>query len=319
MSLQENLDYNLKNMFTIIKRLFKSAFLNFRRNFGLSMVAVFAIAITIFFMTFIFIADNLGNIIIEDIKDKITISLYFKADTTEEIIFETKDDLINLTDTRSIDYISKEVALQNFIDRHRDDPLLMAALAEVENPFLASLVIGANTEKSFDNIIRYLEDSPSSLFFEKIDHTQRKEVISDIFNIILIVQTIGIALTVTMAITSLLVVFNIIKLTIYGLKREISIMRLIGVSRRFIVSSFFFQSLITGLLGMFFGLIISLIIALSFDHRTSLGLEILPFFTINFIDLIKFNFGNLVIFQIITALFLSTFSTLIAVKKHLKN
>ena len=228
-------------MIITLKRSLKSAWINFTRNLGLSLVAVFTIAITLLFLTFALIAKDFGEDVSTDVKDKISVSVYFKDGVDEETVLMVREDLLELDYVKSIDYTSKQKALENFISRHSDNAVLMAALAEVGNPFQSSLSIISDSHEGYEMVVAALDQSPSNLFFEKVDYDQRKTIIEGVFNIAETIGKVGLVLAVVMAVTSVLIVFNVIRMAICSMREEVSVMRLIGVSRNYLVSSFVFK------------------------------------------------------------------------------
>ncbi len=283
------------------------------RNMGLSLVAVFAIAVTLLFLTFAIVARDFTEAVTSDVKEKVTMSVYFKEGVDEETILGVKEEIQTLPDIREIEYISKQRALESFIERHKDNPVLMAALAEVGNPFLSSLSINAESAGGYEMAVAFLEDSPSRVFFEKIDYDARKSIIEDIFNFTSTVQKTGMVIAIIMGLIAVLVVFNIVRLAIYGMKEEISIMRLVGVSRKFIASSFIFQGAITGIVGVLASLIVIVVSVLMFGERIAElipGLDIAAYLATNYLYLFAVQFG--------TALVLGISSSLVAIAKYLR-
>ncbi len=283
------------------------------RNIGLSLVAVFAIAVALLFLTSTLVVKDFTETVSFEIKDQVSMSIYFKDGVDEETVLVIQEEIMELSDVRDVQYISKQSALEGFINRHKDNAVLMAALAEVGNPFLPSLSIVSETSEGYETVIAFLEESPSRVFFEKIDYDQRKTIIDSIFNVTETVQKTGFILAIIMGFVSVLVVFNIVRLAIYGMKEEISIMRLVGVSRRYIASSFVFQGIITGIAGALVSLLIILAVTLIFGEKivgTIPGLNLQTYFIA--------NAGSLLLIQFGTAIVLGVTSSLVAIAKYLK-
>lgn len=299
-------------MFIALKRSLKLAWMNFSRNIGFSVVAVAAIAVTIIFITFVFIVKDFSESVVVDIKDKIAISVYFKESVDEETILNVKQEILEIEEAVLVEYISKQEALEDFIERHKDNLILMASLAEVGNPFLASLNIRADNAEDYDLIVGYLNESSSRVFFEKIDYDQRRPIIQEVSRITSLAERIGVVGALVMAFIAFITVFNIVKLAIYRMKEEISIMRLVGVSRTFIRSSFLFQGIIIGV----FGVLLSwFIIGLTL---ITIGEKINYIFNINLVSYLQTNIELLVIVQFTAAFILGIFSSLTAIRKYLK-
>lgn len=306
-----NLDYN--TMLTILKRTLKLAWINLKRNSGLSLIAILAITTTLIFTTFAFVVQDFAQSVSAEVKQKVSVSIYFKEGVDEDTILDVKSELEDLPDVADVQYISKENALESFIERYKDDAVLMAALAEVGNPFLASISVSANSIEGYDAIMYFLEDSPSQVFFEKVDYGQRKSMIEDLFYIIETLQKVGIFLGVITGLAAILVIFNIIRSSIRGMKDEISIMRLVGVSRRFLSASFAFQGLIIAVLSIILSFLITVALVFLFgaDIKNVLfGLDIASCLKQNAIILLQIH--------VLVAFVLGVISSIIAVSKYLK-
>ena len=281
---------------------------------GLSLVAVFVIAVTLLFLTFALIAKDFAELISSNVRDQISVSIYFRDGVDEATVFEIQEEIKGLSEIREVNYISKQAALESFITRHKDNAVLMAALAEVGNPFLSSLSVISESIEGYEAVVAFLEESPSRVFLEKIDYDdQRKVIIEEIFRITSIAQRALLTIAAIMAFIAILVVFNIVRLAIYGMREEISIMRLVGVSRRYIASSFLFQGVITGITGALATVLVLIVTTLIFGERIAEfvpGLELKTF--------LVSNAGLLLLVQFGSAIVLAVVSSLIAVAKYLK-
>lgn len=287
--------------------------MNFTRNLGLSLVAVFIITVTLTFLTFALVAKDFGQKVSTDVKDKISVSVYFKDGVDEDTILAIKEDLVEIEHVKEINYISKQKSLEEFISRHSDNSVLMAALAEVGNPFQPSINIISDSPEGYEIIVATLEESPSNVFFEKVDYDERKVVIEDVFHISSTVEKVGLIFAIIMGLVSILTIFNVVRMAIYAMKEEISIMRLVGVSRRYIVSSFVSQGVIIGLAGFLANIILFASIATIFSSKIAsclAGFSLSGYLLSNIWPLLAIQFG--------VAIILGSVSSLAAIAKYLK-
>ena len=301
-------------MFTSFKRILNLGWINVSRNMGLSLAAVFIISITLIFVTLIFIVKDFGEILINDIEDKINVSVYFKEGVDEETILEVQREILEIEETKSVDYLSRGKAFDIFIERHKENPVIMASLAEVGNPFLASLNIKSKTSEGYQQIVTYLNESPSYIFFEKIDYTQRKDVIESIFNVTSLTRRIGIFSVIIFSLIAFLIVFNVVRLTIYGMKEEIKTMRLVGVSCSFIRSLFVFQGVIIGAIAFLVAFMTTFGFGIFFGDRL---MNLIP--NLDVFAYLKNNFLFILSVQLVVGIGLGALSSMIATTKHLKN
>jgi len=297
-----------------IKRIIKSAWTNFFRNTSLSFVAVFVVFLTIILTTSIFIIRDFGYTVVSDIQDKLSISLYFKEGVDEVTVLEVQEEISVLPDVISTQYISTDQALEEFIERHRDNPVIMAGVAEIGDQFLRpTITIKSDSIEGYDRIVAFLETSSSRIFFDKIDYERRRLVIENIFAIISTTTTIGIFLAVTLGLIAVLIVISIIRLSVYGMKEEIEVLKLVGVSKRFINSSFIAQGIIIGLMASILSFIFVFGLGIFFNDNLNI---LIPGF--NFMDYLKNNFLFLLILQFGVGITLAIFSSILATRRYLK-
>lgn len=301
-------------MFTLLKRIIRSGWLNLKRQSGLTFATFSIMVMTISLVTFLFLFQGMTQFLISDLKEKIDISVYFKKDSTEEDILEVKEDISQASEVKSVEYISREEALEKFTQRHKDNPILMEALAEVgENPLLASLNIKAGQASQYGAVSNFLETGPFKNLIEKIDYRQNKEIIDKVFAISSNINFTGIFFSLILGFIALLVAFNTIRLAIYSSREEISIMRLVGASNWFIRGPFIFQGIIIGITATFFTLLIFTITILFLSPKIEV---LLPGF--NLLSYFGAHFWILLLIQLTTGIGLGVISSWIAIRKYLE-
>ena len=302
-------------MLSVIKRIFRASWLNFRRNLGLSLATIFILLITISLITYLFLFRQISQTLIAELEAKVDISVYFKEDSPEEGILKAEDEISKMPEVKEIEYISREMAKEKFIQKHKDNPLLMASLEEIgENPFLASLNIKAQKPEQYEILANFLENSDfKNLIEEPIDYYQRKPIIDKLSSITSVINKAGIGVSFILILLSFLVAFNTIRLAIFNQREEISIMRLVGASNWFIRAPFLIQGIISGYFATLITILTFFLVCWGFGPK----LEIfLPNFNLQ--DFFFQNFWTLFLIQILSAMALNIFSSLIAMRRYLE-
>jgi len=301
-------------MLTLAKRILKSGWLNFRRQTNLSFAACLILVITVSLITFLFLSHKILNFALTEIKARADISVYFREDCPEKEISELKEKLTEFVEVEEVEYVSREEALESFIERHKEEKTLMDSLAELGfNPFLASLNIRASEANSYEKLANFLEGDDFSSFIEKVDFYKRKPVIERVFRITSFVDAAGIIISLVLVFLSVLLTFNTIRLTIANQKEEISIMRLVGASSWFVRGPFLIQGLICGILSFIISFII---VGLSFYFLSN---EIDAFFPgVEIFSFFKNNLQNIVLIQFACGLGLGIIPGLVAIRKYLE-
>ncbi|GAI94774.1 unnamed protein product, partial [marine sediment metagenome] len=121
------------------------------------------------------LADNA----MEAIKDKVDISVYFKSNVAEDDVLNIKRILENFDEVKSVEYVSRDKALEIFKERHAGDEVITQTLAELDtNPLLASLNVKAKELSQYEEIASYLNSASLQGLVEKMTYAQNELVIS---------------------------------------------------------------------------------------------------------------------------------------------
>lgn len=301
-------------MFTALKRIFKWGFKNFWRNGWLSTATVSIMVLTLLVITVLLMVNVVANAILENLEKKIDISVYFKLDASEEEVLKVKSQLEGLQEVESVAYTSQEEALINFKERHKDNPILIQSLEELDtNPLEASLNIKAQETSQYASINQFLESVYYQDIIDKVNYMQNKEVIGKLNKIVVDVKTGGLALSFLLALIVFLVTFNAIRLAIYSSREEINVMRLVGASNWFIRGPFIIEGILYGIIATVITLVILYPVFYFISPKISSFLPVGDIFTYFQINLVAFLLLLLGI-----GVVLGGFSSLIAVRKYLK-
>ncbi len=300
-------------MFTSLKRIIKFGFFSFYRNTAVTTATVFVMIMVIFLISLLFLFNETTDALITSIQKKVDISVYFNKTAENKDVLAIKDRLENMEEVAEVQHVSEEKALENFIQRHSEDKVLMQSLEEVgKNPFLASLDIKAKEVSQYAPIAQFLESGEHSEIVERVDYHQRKPVIEKLFAITAEANKIGFVLGAVLAILAVLVAFNAIRIAIYNSSEEISVMRLVGASNWFVRGPFLVQGFLAGVVAAVISFILMFGVLYSLNPKIELVAEI------NMYSLFINNLGMIFLIQLATGVGLSVVSGAIAVRKYLK-
>jgi cell division transport system permease protein len=231
-----------------LKRVFKNGVVNFWRNIWVSLAATLVMVLALFMVGSLIFSNLILTSALARIEDQVDISVYFSSGVTEEEILNAKSALEQLTQVKSIAYVSRDQALEKFKARHTANALITQSLEELgENPLQASLNITAKNSDQYEIIARFLDSGAYSSIIDKINYFQNQVVIERLANVLAAARTVGSGATIVLAMIAMLVVFNTIRLAIYTSRDEISVMRLVGASRRYVRGPFLVEGALYGL------------------------------------------------------------------------
>lgn len=301
-------------MINSLKRVFRSGLLNFSRDGGMMVADIFIMAMTISVITSLFLFQNVSQFLISDIQEKIDVAVYFKTETLEDDILRAKEEIAGIPEVKEVNYVSRAGAFDVFIEKHKENPVLMESLAEVgANPFLASLNIQVFEASQFQAVANFLESADFQQAVAKVDYAQRKPVIERMFSFTSTLNKIGIGFSIVLAIVAILIAFNSVRLAIYNCQEEIKIQRLVGASNWFIRGPFLVQGALVGLLAALICFVIFGLVCWAFGSK----FEIL-FSGLNLFSFYIHNIFLIFLMQIFVGVGLGTVSSLIAIRRYLE-
>ncbi|MCK4781884.1 ABC transporter permease [Candidatus Parcubacteria bacterium] len=298
---------------TTIKRIIKSGWKSFWRNNGLAVATIFIIVMIISLINGLFIFQAATDFLVSNLQEKADVSIYFNENISEAEILEVKKEINAVEGVNSIEYISREMASEKFVEKYKESQILMEALEIVEDdPFLASLNVKMAEASDYAVLNGFLEEKFSEKIY-KINYFENKEVIESIFSISSDVKRFTFVFSLFLAVLGILVAFNTIRLTIYTLKEEIEIQRLVGASNWFIRGPFVVQGIIAGI----FATMISLLIFIVSFYFLNPQLKNL-FLGFDFFGYFVNNFLFILLIGLVCGISIGVISSLIAMRKYLK-
>lgn len=304
---------------TNIKRVIKTGFINFWRNGTVSFASVLVMIVSLSVITGLILAGAVSDSMISMLKEKVDINIYIKTDAEEEDILALQDKLKVLPEVKSVEYTSKEDALKSFKERHSDNSLILSSLDELkENPLGAILSVKAKEPSQYEGIANFLESGEVSVteegfdIIDKVNFFQNKMVIDRLSKIIESTQKIGFSATIILAILSVFVTLNTIRLAIYTSREEISVMRLVGASNWYIRGPFIVSGIMSGVLAAIFTLIIFYPLTVWIGDKTESFLA-----GINLFAYYKQNFLQIAVIVVGSGVILGGTSSFISVRRYL--
>ncbi len=301
-------------MITFIKRITKSGWFNFKRQAYLSFASCSVLIVTISLISFLFLSSVILGFLVGEVRNNADISVYFVFDFSEDEVLDLKAELEAMDEVEKIEIIPKEQALEDFIQRHKEEDELMDSLIELGfNPFLTSLSINASNVEKYEELEVFFSDPRFDHLIEKVDFHKRQEVIQRIFQVTGLMNFLGILVSLIFVFVSVLITFNTVRLAISNQGKEIETMRLVGASNNFIRGPFLIQGAICGLIAFVVSLAIVAIFSLAFTPKIA---SIFPGFRI--FNFFKQDFWWLVLIQFVFGLVLGIVPSFIAIKKYLE-
>jgi len=187
--------------------------------------------LSILVFTGVLIMNYTSNKFVDSLKDKIDISIYFKASVEESEILLVQEQIGKIEGVVKTEYISRDKALDFFKERYGHNETLLKALEEIgENPLSASVNIKIKNAKDYEKILAYIETAVFKDKLVNINFTENRDLLSKTTNLINSIQIGSLIITAVLTLVATIVAFNTIRIAIYSMREEINIMKLVGAT-----------------------------------------------------------------------------------------
>ena len=298
-----------------IKRIIAAAFRDLTRNIWLNIATTFIIVIALFTLVTMLAVDKIGNYALNTLQEKIDISIQFEDDADEKKILEFKEDIEGLEEVKSVEYISKEQALINFKEAHKDSEYIGQSIDELgENPLFAVLNVKAKSLEQYKTIDDYINNNENYKdIIEDVNFKENEKAINNFSSILRTVKDGIFGLATLFIFISVLVAFNTIRLAMYAHRMEIEIMRLVGASNWFIKMPFILEGAIFGVLGCIATFAIVFPVVMYISPKIS---QFLPGFDLQ--NYFMSDFPRIAVTLLFSGMALGVISSLIAIRRYLK-
>lgn len=296
-------------------RTYKEGVENFRRNGWLSFATVSILSLSLFIVSLSFLFGVMTHSVLESMRNKVSVSVSFNPDVSEERILEIRDELTKYKkEIASVEYISRDQALTDFLGENGGDPIIEQAIEEIgENPLLSSLIIKAVQPENYQVIVDKIEHSTFQNDISRINYQKNRKIFERLERVSNAAEHAGLILGTLFIFIAVLITFNAIRITIYSHRQEFEIMRLVGASNTYVRMPFVFEGIIYGLTS---ALVTSLLLFVVVYYISPLTQGALPqgnFFQL-YLQYFWVTLGGL----IILGTGLGVLSSAIAIRRYLK-
>lgn len=301
-------------MFLTLSRIIKSGGTSFWRNIWLSAATVSIMVLSLLVMTSLLFLNVFTDVVIQELQERIDISVYFKLDAREDDMFAVRDELRGVSEVDRVEYVSRDEALKQFQERNKENSILIKALEEIgKNPLKASLNIKAKDPSQYASIASFLERPKFQQFIDKVTYRQNATAIERLVNIVGATRRGGLVITLGLIATAVLVAFNTIRIAIYTSRDEIGVMRLVGASNWFVRGPFLMEGIIYGAVAALATLVVS------YPAVAVLAPKLTAFLGgMNMLDYFKANFWTILGLELGVGVGLGVLSSFIAIRRYLR-
>ena len=223
-----------------------TAIKNIWRNGVMSISSIFSVTITLVIIGVIGVMAVCINDMTYQVENNLTIHVKMEREVVKEDIDEVFVELKGLDHVKKVTYSSKAEELQKLIESFGEDGEIFNS-PEYQgegNPLGDAFIVEAKDASYLDKIAKKIENIEG---VNKVNYGGQNTM--DLVNSLEMVRNFGSIFILGLALITLFMISNTIKITITSRSTEIAIMRMVGASNWFIRIPFMIEGVLIGILG----------------------------------------------------------------------
>lgn len=233
---------------------FRESLTGFKRNLSTALGSIITIFLSLLIIGIFCICGVIINNVVTSVENQVSITAYVADDASEQDINAVEQYIQELPGVESVDFTTKDQALENFTNSMTSNPDIVAQLGG-ENPLPASIDVNLSEAQSVSDIAnRILENETFVKICDNPDDPSDslqygQKTVDKLFSLTNAIRYIGIGLIVVLVLIAFIFINNTIRLAILARRKEIAIMRLVGASNGFIRGPFLAEGALHAIIG----------------------------------------------------------------------
>ena len=227
----------LNNFGYLLKEGFRGIFLHGFMSFAAVIVTVACLVIV---GSFSALAYNL-DLMVEELNQTSEILVYIDSELSDAEAKSIGTKINLLDNVLQATFVSREEALQNFIDDHDGDSAFSGVQAsDLRHRFVVSLEDNTRMQQTDEQLKQLPGVAKTNAAYELAEGFS---TIQDVLHLV------SVAIIAVLLVVSLLIISNTVKLAMYDRKDEIAIMKMVGATNSFIRLPFVVEGFTLGMVG----------------------------------------------------------------------
>lgn len=248
---------------------FKEALASLRTNRVSAISAITTVSVSLLMLAlFLIVAINLDTMATA-LENQVEITAWLDPNLKDEDVARLSDQIKAFSGVAGLTYVSREEAMKRLGERLGDQKALEYVGT---NPLRASFEVKAQRPEDVAPVAQAITSLPG---VQKVDY--KSDTVEKLFRITRALRVFSLTLVLALALATVFVISNTIRLTVFARRREIAIMKLVGATDSFIRWPFVVEGMMFGLAGALVAAVLA-----SWAYGAFLGFVTanLPFFEI---------------------------------------
>lgn len=221
----------------------REGFRSLKRNRIMSVAATTSVIAALLVIGIFFIIVLNIDFAATKLESQIEMMVYLNDGLSENIIGTINTEVKSINGVKSVDFISKNIALKNLEKNWGENSYLLEGL-EGDNPLPDAFLITLTDPAQAPNVAMSVSAISN---IEKVVYG--KEELAKLLNTTYVMRMSSVVIILILLFISIFIIANTIKLTLYARRREIGIMKFVGATDWFVRMPFIIEGIIVGIIG----------------------------------------------------------------------
>lgn len=226
----------------------REVFISLKRNHWMTFASISTVALSLLILGLFFIIVLNLNHMASSLESQVQVNVYLEDELPETRLEEIGVEIRSMQGVESALFISKKAAMERFKERLGDQQSLLAALGD-SNPLPAGFEVKLKEPqfvKSAAAAMAKIEGVESAKYGQ--------DVIEPLFDLTRMVRIFGLVVILFLALATVFIISNTIRLTVFARRKEIGIMKYVGATDWFIRWPFLMEGMVLGFFGALFSI-----------------------------------------------------------------
>lgn len=245
------------------------------------------------------------KLMVQEVGDSNVTTVYLDNDiTSEEDAMKIGDELNKLGNVLTVDFYSRDAAIEEYREELGEE--VFANMQGENNPLPHAFKVTLSDLSKYDDTIEQI------MAIEGVDSVgNTRDVANKLTDLNTSITQLSFWLVIALALISLFIISNTIRMSLYSRRFEISIMKSVGATNHFVRTPFIIEGMLIGLIS---GLIASAAMYFIYDVLVSAINNIFVFNTIPFMSVLVY----VIVGFVVVGMAIGAIGGAMSIRKHLK-
>lgn len=254
----------------------------------------------------VMILVNIQNLV-KDVENQNVVVAFVKEGISDEEVAKVGTDLAAIPDVTNVEFVSKEAGYEEQLREFGVDENLFDDV--IENPLPHSYRVSVSNLEQFQVTLAGIKAVPN---VDAVRESQ--ELVSQISTLQNSITAICIIIVAVLAVVSMFIISNTIRITMVSRKIDIQVMKSVGATNTFICWPFMIEGVIIGVISGVLAVILTFLVE---KIEGGAMQSLLEMFGSEAISLTKY-FPLLIVSYLFSGVFIGAFGSIVSISKYLK-